>query len=181
MGIRLKKGGLRIKPRPIIDPVGFAERLVDPETGQRFVLYPAQRRFLTEAFKRTPDGRLLYPELVFSAPKKSGKTALAAMILLYVVLVLGGRYAEAFTGANDLEQSQGRVFQAACRIVEATQFLADDAHITQNRIEFESTGAVIVALANDFAGAAGANPSITAFDELWAFTSERAHRFWDEM
>ena len=49
---------LRIKPRAVIGPVGFAKRLIDPETGQPFVLYPAQRRFLTEAFKPGMDGRL---------------------------------------------------------------------------------------------------------------------------
>ncbi len=163
------------------DPVAFAERLIDPETGRPFELYPAQRQFLREAFRRRLDGRLLYPELLFSAPKKSGKTALAAMILLYVVLVLGGRYAEGYCAANDMEQSQGRVFQAACRIIEATEWLAEEARITTNRIVFESTGATITALANDYAGAAGANPTITVFDELWAYTSERAHRFWDEM
>jgi hypothetical protein len=33
----------------------------------------------------------------------------------------------------------------------------------------------------DYAGAAGANPTITVFDELWGYTSERSHRLWDEM
>ena len=44
-----------------------------------------------------------------------------------------------------------------------------------------STGATITALASDYAGAAGANPTITVFDELWGYTSERAQRLWDEM
>jgi phage terminase large subunit-like protein len=163
------------------DPVAFCEALIDPETGKPFVLYAEQKAFLRAAFERTADGRLLYPELLYSAVKKAGKTAFAAAILIYVVLVLGGRYAEGYCAANDLEQSQGRVFQATCRIIEATPFLVSDAHITANRIAFESTGATITALANDYAGAAGANPTITVFDELWAYTSERAHRFWDEM
>jgi hypothetical protein len=36
------------------------------------------------------DGRLPFPELLLAAPKKSGKTALAAMIVLYVIVCLGG-------------------------------------------------------------------------------------------
>jgi hypothetical protein len=36
---------------------------------------------------------------------------------------LGGRYAEGFAAANDYEQAQGRVFQAAARIVEASPLL----------------------------------------------------------
>lgn len=166
----------------VIGPVEFIEQfLIDPETGAPFVLNRAQRRFVVRAFTLTPDGRLKYPELLFSAPKKSGKTGLAAMLVLYVVLVLGGPYAEGFCVANDLEQSQGRVFQAIRRIVEKSPALAGTAAITQNKITFSENGATITAIASDFAGAAGANPCITCFDELWGFTSERSHRLWDEM
>lgn len=106
------------------DPIAFIEEtLVDPETCKPFRLTAAERTFLCHAFELTPDGRLKYPELAFSGPKKSGKTAFAAMILLYVVRILGGRYAEGFAAANDYEQAQGRVFQAAARIVEASPLL----------------------------------------------------------
>jgi hypothetical protein len=40
--------------------------------------------------------------MALSAPKKSGKTALAAVVLLYVVRVVGGRFAESYCVANDL-------------------------------------------------------------------------------
>jgi hypothetical protein len=166
----------------MITPEAFIEEvLINPETGQHFILTSAERVFLSHAFKLTPDGRLKYPELVWSCPKKSGKTSFAAMLTIYMVLVLGGRFAEGYAAANDLEQSQGRVFQAAARIVAASPLLAADAVITQSRIEFASTGATITAIASDYAGAAGANPSISCFDELWGYTSERAHRLWDEM
>jgi len=158
----------------------FCEGLINPETGEPFVLTDAERVFLAHAFEMTADGRLLYPELVFSAPKKSGKTGFGAMLLLYVVCKLGGRFAEGYVGANDFEQSMGRVFQAAQRIVQATPELARDAKVTQDTIAFKSSGATIKALANDYAGAAGSNPTITVFDELWAFTSEKGHRFFDE-
>jgi phage terminase large subunit-like protein len=164
------------------DPVSFIEStLVNPETRQRFVLTDAEQTFLDEAFELGPVGRLLYPEQVFSGPKKSGKTALAAMIAIYAVRVLGGRYAEGYCIANDFEQATGRVFQAAARIVEASPMLAADAIVTQSKITFVSTGGVIIPLGSDYASAAGANPTITVFDELWAYTSERSHRLWDEM
>jgi hypothetical protein len=164
------------------DPVAFiTEVLRDPETGQPFVLYPAQERFLREALTLTADGRLSYQELLFAAPKKSGKTALAALVTLYTVVVLGGRFAEAYCCANDLEQSTGRVFQAVARIIEASPLLAKIAKVTGGKIEFRSTGATITALASDYAGAAGSNANLVTFDELWAFTSERSRRLWDEM
>jgi phage terminase large subunit-like protein len=164
------------------DPVAFIEDvLIDPETDAPFVLSYAQRLFVRRAFKLSPDGRLLYPELVFSAPKKSGKTGLAAMLTLYVILVLAGKFAEGYCVANDLEQAQGRVFQAIRRIIAASPALAETATVTNSKIEFEETGATITAIASGFADAAGANPTITVFDELWGVRSEAGYRLWDEM
>jgi hypothetical protein len=55
------------------------------------------------------------------------------------------------------------------------------ARATASRIDFPETGASITAIASDYAGAAGANPTISTFDELWGYTSERSDRLWDEM
>ena len=58
------------------DPTLFVrEVLRDPETGKPFELYSAEERFLRAALTLTANGRLPFPELVFSAPKKAGKTA----------------------------------------------------------------------------------------------------------
>jgi phage terminase large subunit-like protein len=163
------------------DPCAFiSEVCVDPETGQPFDLLPAERVFLDHAFKTDDRGRLLYPEQMFSAPKKSGKTAFAALHVLTTSLIFGGAYPEAYCIANDLEQAQGRVFAACKRIVEMSPLLRAGAHVTADKIEF-ATGAAISAVASDYAGAAGANPTISSFDELWGYTSERSRRLWDEL
>ncbi len=152
---RSKAGQCRLSTRAL-DPISFIETvLVNPETGQQFVLTDAKREFLALALELTPEGRLRHPELVFSAIKKSGKTAFAAMILIYVIVVLGGRYVEGFCCANDFEQSQGRVFTAAARIVEASPLLRPDAIVTGSKIEFRSMGSPITAIASDYSGAAG--------------------------
>jgi hypothetical protein len=83
--------------------------------------------------------------------------------------------------ANDLEQAQGRVFEAVRKIVELCSWLKNSAKITQTQIRFPATDGTITAIASDYAGAAGANPVISCFDELWGYTSERSHRLWDEM
>ena len=164
------------------DPVAFIETgLCNPETGQPFRLTPAEKRFVKHAFTFTEDGRLKYPELIFSGPKKSGKTCFAALLTIYVIVALGGRYAEAYCAANDFEQSQGRVFQAIARILEASPLLSDDVRITAKQVLFQSTGSTITAIASDYTGVAGANPTLTVFDELWGYQSERSHRLWDEM
>jgi phage terminase large subunit-like protein len=79
------------------------------------------------------------------------------------------------------EQATGRVFQACARILNASPLLRDDVHIMQNKILFLGTGSTIIPIANDYASAAGANPVISVFDELWAYQTERSHRLWDEM
>ena len=164
------------------EPIRFIEQVLrDPETGRPFELFEAQRQFFEHAWTFGANGRLLYPEQCFGAPKKSGKTGTAAMHVLTTTCLYGGRFAESFCLANDEEQAQGRVFQAVRRIVEASPHLRRDADITQTRITFPQTGAVIQAIGNDYASAAGANPVISSFDELWAFTSERSRRLWDEM
>jgi phage terminase large subunit-like protein len=164
------------------DPIAFIESgLVNPETLQPFRLTAAEKLFVRHAFKVTKDGRLQYPELVFSGPKKSGKTAFGAMLVIYVIVALGGRYAEGYCAANDFEQSQGRVFQAIVRILQASPLFSDDVQITAKQVLFVATGSTITALANDYAGSAGANPTITVFDELWGYQSERSNRLFDEM
>jgi phage terminase large subunit-like protein len=90
------------------------------------------------------------------------------MAMLYVIVVLGGLYAEGYCCANDYEQAQGRVFQAIARIIEKSPLLKGSAKISSDKIEFTSMGSTIVALASHYASAAGANPNFITFDELWS-------------
>jgi Phage Terminase len=164
------------------NPISFIQQcLRDPETGKPFKLLDAERRFLAHAFQLGGDGRLLYPEQVYACPKKSGKTTFAAIHALTTTLLFGGRYPEATICANDLEQARGRVFEMIKRIVECSPLLRADANITQARIEFPDLKATIQAIGADYAGAAGGNQCIAVFDELWAYSTERSHRLWDEL
>jgi hypothetical protein len=165
------------------NPVEFIQTVLrDPETGKPFELLPAERDFLAHAFKLDADGRLLYQLLVFAAIKKSGKTGFAAMFMLTTLLLFGGRFAEGYSAANDLEQAQSRVFQAVKRIVDASPMLKREAKVTADKIVFPAFhSATITSLANDYAGSAGANPTISVFDELWGYVSESSRRLWDEM
>jgi Terminase large subunit, ATPase domain len=164
------------------NPIAFIQEVMsDPESGKPFVLSDAERAFLQLAFTLDADGRLKYPELLFGASKKPGKTTLAALIMLVMILLFGGRFAEGYCVANDLEQAQSRVFLQVRRIVEASPLLRDGAKITAERISFPALDATIIAIGADYASAAGANPTISCFDELWGYSSERSRRLWDEM
>lgn len=163
-------------------PIRFIEQvLVNPETGKPFELLDAEKHFLRHAFKLDDDGRLVYPEMVYGAIKKSGKTTFAAVVVVVMVLLFGGRYAEAYCIANDLEQAQSRVFEQCRRMVESSPLLRREANITARQITFAASDATITALDSDYASAAGGHPTISVFDELWGYTSERSRRLWDEM
>jgi hypothetical protein len=164
------------------NPADFIESvLVDPETNQPFKLLPAERIFLLYALALAADGRLLYPEMVYGAIKKSGKTGFAALFMITLLLLFGPRHAEGYCAANDLDQAQGRVFEACRRIIEASPLLRREAKVTADRITFPATGATIIALASNYASAAGSHSTIAVFDEAWCYTSERARRLYDEL
>jgi phage terminase large subunit-like protein len=162
------------------DPIKFIEQvLVNPETNAPFVLLDAEREFLKHPFATGADGRLLYPEQVYACPKKSGKTTFAAIYVIAMVLLFGGRFAEAICAANDYEQSVGRVFAAIRRIIECSPLLRVEAKITADKVTIR--GAVITAIPSNYASAAGSNHVIAVFDELWAYASERSRRLFDEL
>jgi phage terminase large subunit-like protein len=90
-------------------PIKFIEQvLCNPETKKPFELLPAERAFLRHAFLTDKHGRLLYPEQLYSCPKKSGKTTFAAIHVLTTILLFGGSYPEATLCANDEEQARDR-------------------------------------------------------------------------
>ena len=54
-----------------LEPMAFiTEVMRDPETGRRFELIDCERSFFEHAFKTNDQGRLLYPEQLYSCPKK---------------------------------------------------------------------------------------------------------------
>jgi hypothetical protein len=101
--------------------------------------------------------------------------------MITVLLLYGGRFGEGYAVANDLEQAQSRVFEMCRRIVQASPLLRAEAKIGVDRITFPAIGTTITALASDFASSAGGHPTVSTFDELWGFASERARRLFDEL
>ncbi len=161
-------------------PVEFIETILyDPETSTPFKLLPAERAFLEHAFKLRDDGKLLYPELIYSCPKKSGKTTLAAIFVITLLLLFGDALPEAVIAANSYEQTVARVFMMIRRIIEASPLLRGEAKITEAKITI--AGATVTAIPSDAASAAGSNQNVACFDELWAYQTERAHRLFDEL
>lgn len=95
-----------------VDPVTFINRAIKKnESGKPFELAPVQVGVLT----------LLYQYLdscttfVYSTIKKSGKTLIQGLFLLWWALTHD--YDEIILAANDFDQSQGRVFKGMAGLI----------------------------------------------------------------
>jgi hypothetical protein len=158
------------------------ECLISPYTGERYCLNDVERQFVRHAFQLDDDGRLRYPLMVYSAIKKSRKTELAALIVITMIVLFGGKYAEGYIVANDRAQAIDRCFTGCLRIINASPLLCNEVRCTQDRITFTATGSTISAAANDASGIAGGHPCISVFDELWcAPAGDRGRRMFDAL
>ncbi len=163
------------------DIVSWAERyFYIAEPLGPIQLAPHQRALLRLIEARLPNGRHQYSTAVYATPKKSGKTTTAAVVARYRA-EFGGPRQEIVCAANDLEQAQGRVFQAIRHSIE----LSPDGRRTWRTGERElrhlPSGSTIRAIASDFKGEAGGSHSLAVFTELWGYESERARRLYEEL
>lgn len=171
-----------------------AEYYLD-DTGELIRLEDHQRRILNVAFAPNEEGHLAYETVVWSTPKKEGKTGIAGAVTYAFMRNFGGN---AYSLANDKEQAGERMFD---RVVSHfrhmrdkqpdlfCEVLVDEYHdrITKNdMIGFRNTGQVnpgphwLKFVAADYAGEAGGRQSFTCFDELWAYKGDRMARLWGE-
>ena len=165
------------------DPVSFIEEmLIDPETDEPFVLLPAESAFLQHAFKTDEDGRMLYPELLYACPKKSGKTAFAAIITIdddlavRRLLIRGGVLRQRPRSSTRPCVCCGQAHRRGQPAVEVRGSRSRKTRSPSRRRARPSR-----AIDSGYAGAAGGNQNISVFDEVWAYTSERSRRLWDEL
>jgi len=162
------------------DFVAFCDRFIKVnELGKPFKLNDYQREKYSTMFPFDKDGHLPYQTIVDSCVKKTGKTTMNG-----VVVDWWGYTQEApneiLCCANDLEQSVGRVFNAAAGIIRNNPDLARSAHIQSRRITL-SNGTTISALASDWAGSAGSNHGLVSWDEPWGIVHESSKRMWEEL
>lgn len=148
---------------------------------------PHQKAVLRYCLKRGPDGRLPFTTIIWSQPKKSGKTAIAGMIARWAAETWG-RYGEILCVGNDAEQARERAFKAIKTSIElertyhpGRQELPGRWRVLTKEATCLTTGTKIRAIATDYRGEAGANPILIVWTELWGFTQTAALRFWAEM
>ncbi|MBU1206451.1 MAG: terminase family protein [Proteobacteria bacterium] len=167
------------KKTPTVDLCRFIDKFAICEDGQPLRLEPHQRRILGKAFKFGKDGRLTYRTVIYSAPKKSGKTAVNALVTLWWAFCIQPPD-EIIIASNDLDQAVSRVYDSGRGFIERNPALRAEAYITRNLITLDN-GTTIKAIPSDYAGEAGANQGLASFDELWGFMSERSRRLYEEL
>ena len=164
----------------IIPFVEWAEKNIMLENKKMLRLEKHQKKILGLALKVDRNGKLKYSTVVYSCIKKSGKTTVEAVVVLWFAYELAPG-TELILAANDLEQSSGRAFKMAKKIINRNPILKSRVMSMTAKEIILNDGTTIKAIPTDAAGESGANQSFSGFDELWGFYSERSRRLWDEL
>lgn len=126
-------------------------------------LFPFQRDILSHVFTPDANGKFPYTDIIYSAPKKSGKTTIGALILAWAA-ECGLPGSEIYTIANDKDQAEARAFTDLEYHTTARFGIVSGRY----RITFEN-GTFVLAIAKHYSSASGARPLLSLFDELWAY------------
>ena len=129
------------------DLIDFADKHVTRnEDNKAWTLSKYQRVIIALMFLKH------YAIRLWSEPKKSGKTFLAALVAVFYAMTRPN--SEVVCLANDQEQAASRVFATAVKIIEYNPDLKSSARCLAGEIRF-TNGSVIKAMASDYKGAAG--------------------------
>lgn len=170
------------------DAPWWIERNFRIEETEDFIrLAQHQKAVLWYAFQRNAAGHLPYTTIVYSTPKKSGKTTIGGAVAQWVAETWG-KYGEILCLGNDATQAKERGFAKLRQSVELSPGYRRDKGILPHQwklLEAEATcwttGTRVKAVATDYKGEAGANPTLSLWTELWGFINKAALRFWAEM
>lgn len=158
----------------------------DPITGEILPAGPIrftdhQKRIINEALSKNEKGNLRYVTVLFSAPKKSGKSAIASGVGLYMARKIP--YAQIYCLANDGKSSRDRLYgpMFRCLMMHKQRGLdLKDTKVNLTEAYFENF-AHVEAIPCDASGEAGSEPTATLWSEFWGFDSEAKHRLFTEM
>jgi len=183
--VRLRQDRRQVEPTDIVSwaEANFLIAEEDEVQGKPIKLEPHQKAILRYIF--SPDRR--FSTVIYSTPKKSGKTTIAAMVARWLAEI-HGRFQEMYCVANDFDQAKNRAFAAASRSVELhsnynvkTRLHPGQWRVLDREMIHLPSGSRIKALATDYKGEAGAEPTLTIWTELWGYIYEASLRFWVEM
>lgn len=167
------------RPKKIMPAVPWiVENYIDPVSKTNIKLEPYQRRILRHVLKLGDGGSSRYNTVIWSQPKKSGKTTIAGAVGCFVACNLEAPN-EILCVANDQEQSASRIFAAMMPTLGRLGW-----HIPQSprgTFAYNDEGTICKAITTRYEGEAGGNQGLSLWSELWAYSGERLNRLWDEL
>ena len=161
------------------DFVEWCERYVVLGSGERVKFEDHQERILRHVFN-FKGGVLPYSTVVYSCPKKSGKTAVGAMVLIYFGCNVEAP-SEILCCANKVGQAYDRAFSEMCGHIDMSVELGGVVKRRAGRVVEFMNGSRVTVLPKDFSGEAGSNHTLSLWDELWGYKSEGDRRFYEEL
>lgn len=153
----------------IIDPDAFAREFVRLEDGRPLILEPWQTSRIVRPLFYTldPITRLRRFNLaLIGMAKKNGKSTLAALVALYMLLADGEPEPEVYGAAGDKEQAR-LVFRQVARFVQRSRTLERELKVYKDVIERRDGQGFYRVLSADAPSAHGLNPHAVIFDEYW--------------
>lgn len=136
--------------------------------GEIFKLQDWQRAIIVNIFGwKKPDGTRRYREVFIYVPRKNGKTALAAGLVLYVMFCDGEPGAEIYSAAADRDQA-GLVFQQVTGMVEQEPELSKRCKVYTKAVAIDRLGIFYKPISADAHTKHGYNGHCIIIDELHA-------------
>lgn len=124
-------------------------------------------------------GKFKYSTVIWSQPKKHGKTQIAGAVAAWFAAKIEPPNF-VLTLASNQEQSAGLIFSALKPTIFALAGKVPTATNAVPEIRLPN-GTLLKAIPNNYAGQAGGNYGATFWSELWTYKSERDRKLWDEL
>lgn len=158
----------------------------DPKTGELLSPGPIrltklQERIIDLALEKDEDGNFKYATVVYSAPKKSGKSAIASAVLLYMAHHNPNSYLACV--ANDGKQSSDRLYLP---LRTCFRYHRQYGGIFSEVMDYKTETILpnftkIEAISSDAASEAGSQPLGVFISEVWGFTTDRKKAVFTEL
>lgn len=144
----------------------LTEDSIAGKTGEKFLLRPWQKDLLVHLYAEREDGLLKHRRALIGVPRKNGKSALIASLVLEQI-VLGVNGGQIYSAAADKEQAR-IIFKTVKKMIELEPELKDILEVYQNTIYNPMTGSVYRALSSESFTKEGLNSTFIVIDELHA-------------
>ncbi len=123
-------------------------------------------------------GKFKYSTVVWSQPKKHGKTQIAAAVGAWWACKIQAPDI-VMTMASNQEQSAGLIFNSLIPTLYAEGGKVPNSPTSTPQIRVPN-GTLLKAIPNNYAGQAGGNYGLTLWSELWTYKTERDRKLYDE-